>query len=340
MRHADARPRWVKYDEKIVDVSDFAHYTPATRPIVYCPACNQEVILKLGEKNVHHYAHKASLSNENDCVMTQPETALHWNMKYHIQNVLQFSSQIIIKNECETCDNYKIELFLHGWDSVEVEYTLGDYILDVALLKNGVCIGAIEVYVTHQVDRKKFEYLQKNQIPLLEIEGKDSFYSGESKWHFDKPMPYIQVIPRRKSWTCKACQPKVEAKILTEKQHIQAIETTSYSHSVPLSDTNTIPLQAFKIVDIFYPSGEMKREIYIRDNDELKLASGELISFGSEDFMRYMLKVRLADKRRYIQAIVNEVTEWKALELKNNDIESLEPNYSWDNMTDTWHKKQ
>lgn len=341
MVHPEAKPRWVRYDEKIVNVSEFSYLTPSKRPSVFCPACNEEVILKLGEKNIHHYAHQATDRAGVVCSMTQPETALHYNMKYYLQDVLQYGSQITIKNKCETCSNHQLEAFITGWDSVEVEYSIDKYSLDVALLRDGVCIGAIEVYVTHQVDRQKFNFLKENNISLLEIQGDSNFYSGTDKWYLDKPMPHIQVSPRPSSWICKDCQTQISPEF-KPKMTLDQLPLPTFAYSELTTNTsNVMPLQAFKVVDNFYLSGEMKREIYIRDNDELRLDSGEMISFGSEAFMLRMLKIRLADKERYIKVIVDEVIDWQPLTLRNdNTIVSTEPNYFWNGKTSSWDKKQ
>ena len=76
--------QWVKVNGETHHVSDFAHLPPQQRLEAYCPVCGHQVLLKLGKVRVHHAAHYEGIV----CAATQPETAIHLNSKYHLQQIL------------------------------------------------------------------------------------------------------------------------------------------------------------------------------------------------------------------------------------------------------------
>ena len=85
----EINPQWVKVNDQIRRVSDYAHLPPSLRPKVRCPLCLEPVIMKLGQVKFHHYAHQP----DRICVATQPETALHLNTKFHIYEQLERNLQ-------------------------------------------------------------------------------------------------------------------------------------------------------------------------------------------------------------------------------------------------------
>ncbi len=66
------------------------------RPDAYCPVCDCQVTLKLGQKNAHHFAHRP----EDICSATQPETALHLNCKFHIYKQLITGTALSVSMSC------------------------------------------------------------------------------------------------------------------------------------------------------------------------------------------------------------------------------------------------
>jgi competence CoiA-like predicted nuclease len=61
-------------------VSDFEGIRAKLRPLATCPQCERHVTLKLGDKVVHHAAHRPG----DLCSATRPETALHLITKFHL----------------------------------------------------------------------------------------------------------------------------------------------------------------------------------------------------------------------------------------------------------------
>ena len=73
----EPRLAWVMLDGVMRDVHDFAHLTPAERPQVLCPVCQQPVVLKLGQQRAHHAAHRPG----SDCEAATPAGARRVNQR-------------------------------------------------------------------------------------------------------------------------------------------------------------------------------------------------------------------------------------------------------------------
>ena len=80
MAHTLSESQWVFVDETLHALADFAHLPPSQRPAAICPVCREPVLLKLGSKRTHHYAHYTGAT----CATTNPETALHFNTKCYM----------------------------------------------------------------------------------------------------------------------------------------------------------------------------------------------------------------------------------------------------------------
>ena len=212
--------QWVIVSGEKRHVSDFAHLKPNQRPEAFCPLCEKTVIMRLGQKNVHHVAH----TPDSICAATQPETALHINTKYYLQQELQKSSELYIWQFCEgipqkifhypyLCneENKRSVLFSKNWDRVEVEWQVGPYWLDVAMLNRDEVVGAIEVLVTHETEAEKKTYLNSLNIPWVEIGTSEEFYSGDDAWTTSKPLvaeDYNKTLIE--NWICKNCTDRIE----------------------------------------------------------------------------------------------------------------------------------
>ena len=73
------------FNEELTHVSIFQAIPRGRRPRVRCPECDLEVTLHLGPERAHHFAHPPGAR----CIVTQPETALHFNAKFHIAKELR-----------------------------------------------------------------------------------------------------------------------------------------------------------------------------------------------------------------------------------------------------------
>lgn len=238
MKHTAARLQWVLVDDALVHVSKYKPLPPNQRPACQCPVCNQPVTMKLGNIREHHCAHRTGAV----CVATRPETALHLNVKYYLAKQLEAASSLVIFEPCQGtgCTSYRRRSWLSGWNRVEVEHTIESYRPDIVLFKDTVPIGAIEVYVTHAVEEAKEQYLQKLNIPWIEVEGNEAIYQGDGRWTPRKPLPFC--LRSSQPWQCGICY-----YFSDEGRHFE---------------TDSTRIFRYRIVDLFYPSGGYFREVY------------------------------------------------------------------------------
>lgn len=219
MIHSD-EPRWVLSNGKLHHVSDFAHLPPRHRPRALCPECNNEVILRLGKKRVHHFSHKQN----SLCTATKPESILHANTKYYLARELAKANKVKINAPCanKVCSATHETVWISGWDNVQVEYSLDTVRPDILLRKGDQPIAAIEVAVTHLVDELKEQKLANINISWIEVIATKSLYEGHDKWTIDSPLPYDRVNPPPNHWLCDECR------VMSERKDMQAKKDEEY----------------------------------------------------------------------------------------------------------------
>ncbi|HEY9226894.1 MAG TPA: hypothetical protein VIP11_09625, partial [Gemmatimonadaceae bacterium] len=190
------------------------------------------MILKLGPKKKHHAAHHPG---EDACLATQPESALHISVKCYIADELRRAGQmklpLIFVEHClvgrrellategtssphelssSPCEECRQHLAALTWDDVILERRIagrdadGDSTIartpDIVLMKAGVPILAIEVFVTHRVDQIKAEALATLGVPWAEIRADSSLFEGDP-WKCDAPLPVVRRGGRGQ-WRC------------------------------------------------------------------------------------------------------------------------------------------
>ena len=195
---------------EIRHVSEFSHLPPAERPPALCPACDEGVIMHLGQVYAHHYQHRPGSA----CALTNPETALHYNSKIYIYNELRKGGALSVpwpcsgwtaprvgrfherRMPCMSHTGRTVERFFE-WTSVEVEKYVGTHKPDIVLYRDGLPVGAVEVFATHAVDERKAEALQALGVPWAEVRASDIHFSASSlrAWKLSKPLPTYRVRP-------------------------------------------------------------------------------------------------------------------------------------------------
>jgi hypothetical protein len=196
--------RWCVTGGLLRDVTEFAEIPARNRPPAICPVCGQPVVMKLGSKRAYHCAHQPS----DNCVLMHGETALHFNTKMHFYRQLLSGNSLSITVRCagiqsgEDCGETLSRLWLEGWDAVEVEYALDSRRPDIVLLKAGRAIGAVEIFVTHQVDTEKAIDLRRQGIQWIEVKASPALY--EQGWNTEQPLAVYKVEPEL-SWRCDSC---------------------------------------------------------------------------------------------------------------------------------------
>jgi hypothetical protein len=131
---------------------------------------------------------------------TQPETALHLDLKFHIASRLQAaigSAPLVIHRHCagaspESCDATHDHAWTRGWDEVIVEASLGDTGRsrpDILLRRGGEPLAAIEVLVSHAVDDEKASALRAAGVPWVEVRADAGLLADVTAWTVERPLP-------------------------------------------------------------------------------------------------------------------------------------------------------
>jgi competence CoiA-like predicted nuclease len=247
------KPKWVIINEELKDVSEFVHLPPRNRPEAICPECHRPVTMKLGNIRAHHYAH-----NPNDtCAVTNSETALHLNTKFYIYKQLQNATQLLMEQRCQQnyprCHNSNHLPWLSDWDEVHLEYSIGPYRADIALLRNSEVVAAIEIAVTHYTEDEKIKYFKNHNIYWIEVTANESIYEDPNPWTSSFPIPFAWYIPGPDHWICIDCQQEE-----IERKRRQEAQRKRYEYE----QKNHEFIHAAKLVDFYFPSGKKFRETY------------------------------------------------------------------------------
>lgn len=264
-RQHSALLQWVLINGQLQHVSTYAQLKPSERPEALCPVCEDKVVMKLGKIKVHHVAHQTG----SNCVLTQPESALHFNCKMHIAELLRNVTVLKVSELCRSCGASRREIvWQKNWDEVRVERKLSDGLQpDIALWKNGHPLAAIEVFVTHAVDEEKAKRLRALKIPWVEIPGEESLYLGDTAWHSIQSLP-ISKHSWQTQWQCNVC---VEREIAKQEWEKRAKEEKEWNQN------NGEQVICFKLMDWYFPYGRWLRCLFMINK---MLQSGQIVEFN------------------------------------------------------------
>ena len=151
-----------------------------------CPHCRECVIIRKGDVNVHHFAHK---SGERKCKFYEHpgESEIHSMVKHIIADLLRKKKIKKVVCSCPTGCTYDVEIEYEEGDEAIVEHRVNPKCqVDVAVINNGKLKYIIEVYNTHKTTRETPE-------PWFEIDAKE----------FSKDDDNIHCIRRRD--ICSSC---------------------------------------------------------------------------------------------------------------------------------------
>lgn len=247
---------------------------------VLCPVCDEPVTMRLGPLRAAHAAHAPSAR----CPTTQPETALHVNLKCRIAEQLRgiagTGARIRVHERCvvgawrrpaatrrvdapidqlldwerdaEPCRQHQDRVWDIAWDRVELERRVADEavsrIPDIVLYLSDRVVAAIEVFHTHAVDATKAEALASLGVPWLEVRADVALLEGDAAWTVTLPLPAHRVGPDD-SWRCPK-HARWYARDVAQLQRVreQAPESTR--------------LCGVRLVDFYSPSGHQFRRVY------------------------------------------------------------------------------
>lgn len=278
-------PQWILLsNDTLHHVSVFDHLDPRQRPLAFCPLCGQTVILKLGTKRTHHYAHYAP----NLCAAQHPETALHLNTKHYLAHCLDSATELHIQLPCSRCRKPTAMLAWKNWHTVAVEYQLDPMRPDIVLLNNGVPVGAIEVRVHHAVTREKEQWFLKNRLPWIELLANETLYSGVDPWTPDRALPVVATSFHGMCDRCATRQQKTSP--LSGRyvyQHIHAIKVIDRYRRSQYKGR-----QIILVVQAYLPNGTQHSYLLL-NTTILGYVPADFNEMISEQFSRYVRSMLL-----------------------------------------------
>ena len=193
--------RWVLIGEHLFAAHELRELSPAERRRARCPSCGDSVIPKLGRVNVEHAAHRPG----SVCSARGGEGALHLNAKYAIWHALRETSQRVLTIElpclaslpagvpvapdtypmlasADRCARWRPRIVVADWDDVALEYRIGERRIDLALLRGGALVCAIEVRASHAIDEEKAAALAELPFPWIEVDATVPPFSEGLSW--------------------------------------------------------------------------------------------------------------------------------------------------------------
>lgn len=184
----------------------------------FCPACNDEVILKKGEVKVAHFAHK-------DSDVCSQETIIHKTAKYLVFKAVSDwksgkAGSPLIRRQCRICPASIDQSLPDKVTSARIEYRLPDqFVVDVALMVNEQPTAAVEIRVFHAVDEVKAAMMS---IPFIELDGNEVL---------EHPNFWVPLVDSFKPFACQICADTVKmfnAKVLEIASDVHLSVPTSY----------------------------------------------------------------------------------------------------------------
>jgi len=171
-----------------------------------CIGCGEELLARLGAERAHHFAHRPG----STCPLTRPETALHLDAKERLlalaAEAFSGARRVRLSARCPRCRRADpLDLAALG-DAAVAEGAAGALRCDVLVTRHGAPALALEVKVTHAVDRAKEEALAALGLRALEIDAREA-------WSRDEQGGAVTVLPSRSIGfaPCGACEAAARA---------------------------------------------------------------------------------------------------------------------------------
>lgn len=195
----------------------------------FCPQCDSAVILRSGEINRPHFAHKKDTECSAESVrhVTAKKMIIYaWKNPADMMHPRhdRFSpSGVFIFRKCRKCEKGAYGNILVGdigvIDDVKDEVGVGNYRVDVGFMSCGIPEFAIEVVHTHRVPREKWNDFTDWEFPCVEVECEHvldrwkSFLEGKPGLCL-KPIRnnFVgndSILAKRHRYDCQYCNPEL-----------------------------------------------------------------------------------------------------------------------------------
>lgn len=353
--------QWVYVGNEIHNILDYKDLPKSHRPHAICPICREQVTLKLGRVRIEHAAHKPG----SNCPIFEPDRATHLNSIFYLRNELLSARELRILQPCigwaseqyhmpcleKHCNEF---VYLENWDEVKTEFQFGPFRLDLALLREGKLIGAIEALYTHATIESKADYLNQSGIPWIEFRASESFYSGKDAWNPSTPLRVTNFNEGAANrWQCPNCQwrsdianqkPKHSGAFIKEDLNSQLFTKQAKALLIRYIDYYHPSLKRDRILYVIEKrsNGDKEPRIQLRENRE----NNKVIDFESSlvtDISLDKLKNALEEEinaKEGIGWLADRTHQWTPVnnDKANPDEDDLPFNYTWDKEKGSWIK--
>lgn len=199
---------WALVDGKRVHAETMRGVPHDQRPRAICPCCSEIVVWKAGDVVTPHVAHAPGSS----CAATNPETAAHWNAKFHVAELwnrydFDFEADTAgFKITCRKCRRegqfhwWRRQMELMGYSRVEVEVPVGTRRADVAFVREETAFfnEANERVEWHQVTEEMFDRGSKKVISrhvtaVIEIKHSHAVDARKAEEYKRLGVPWIEI---------------------------------------------------------------------------------------------------------------------------------------------------
>lgn len=206
----------------------------------YCPECHDQLIAKIGNIKVKHFAHKTnaecSFSAESGMHLYAKEL-LRENLKLMLPKVMATYKE---KNKLiANCKNLSF-----SQNDIQTEKAIDSIRPDIIIIKNGKKI-VVEIKVTHGIDETKLKKIVNMELATIEIDLSD-FFDGHLEFNRDEIKNIIiDEADYHKSWiynkkiSDETNKLKIEYEELQEKKRREEIEKYNYPLNMQIPEEET-----------------------------------------------------------------------------------------------------
>ena len=160
-----------------------------------CPLCESEVVLRRGDVRQPHFAHKPDTGCSGEGVNHKVAKRMIYLM--YLRTVRTPMISVSTYRRCPNCSKSIIFSQTPQFDDVACEVDVGEYRVDVVLLRDGKTISGIEVRDTHPVADEKWDAFADLEFPCIEVKSQDII----DDWQYDlkglKPHIPEAILPMR-----------------------------------------------------------------------------------------------------------------------------------------------
>lgn len=284
---------WAEVGGELRHVSDYVGTPAGKRPRAVCPACREDLTMRLGSVVAHHYAHRPRAT----CALREGESALHYNAKLWVAAELRRAlerdpSGPVIQSRfpCTYMPNYGTPEFIPycegmhsadwatGWDGLAVERSVGSRRPDVLLTRGGAPHAAIEILVSHAVDDEKAEDLQRLGIPWVQLPAERILPAKGTPWRLPRALPASGASDPG-GWLCKRHEAEAERKEQErirreqereerrrqrEERYRQKQERCDAERRIQeMIDSAERREWLARVLDVYLPDGTLRRERWV-----------------------------------------------------------------------------